>query len=161
MLRWSEFQAAESGLAESGRALLYQFGVGLAFLSTVRRDGGPRVHPISPLISDDCLYAFIGVTTPKLRDLRRDPRYALHTFPSAANDDEFYIAGVACEVTSAALRGSVYARFVEERSGTRFPPESPDPLFELTFDTALHTRSAGHGDWSPVKRVWRERQPIG
>src|SRR6266704_3965772 len=36
--------------ADAGRALLYQFGVGLAFLATVRRDGGPRVHPVCPLI---------------------------------------------------------------------------------------------------------------
>jgi hypothetical protein len=33
-------------LADASRALLYQFGVGLAFLSTVRPDGGPRVHPV-------------------------------------------------------------------------------------------------------------------
>jgi hypothetical protein len=38
-----------------GRDLLYQFGVGLGFLSTVRRDGGPRVHPICPILHDDQL----------------------------------------------------------------------------------------------------------
>jgi hypothetical protein len=45
MLRWTEFQRVRPDLAEAGRRLLYQFGVGLAFLATLRADGGPRLHP--------------------------------------------------------------------------------------------------------------------
>jgi hypothetical protein len=45
MLRWADFQRVRPDLAEAGRRLLYQFGVGLAFLATVRADGGPRLHP--------------------------------------------------------------------------------------------------------------------
>jgi hypothetical protein len=41
---WGEFERAQPGLAEAGRVLLYQDGVGLAFLATVRADGGPRVR---------------------------------------------------------------------------------------------------------------------
>ncbi len=47
-ITWGEFEQAQPGLAEAGGALLYQFGVGLALLATVRRDGGPRVHPMCP-----------------------------------------------------------------------------------------------------------------
>ena len=50
MATWGEFPQSHPGLAEAGRALLYQFGFGLAFLAMVRRDGGPRVHPMCPLI---------------------------------------------------------------------------------------------------------------
>ena len=50
MLTWSEFAAREPELAASGRSLLYQYGVGLAFLGTVRRDGGPRLHPMCPIM---------------------------------------------------------------------------------------------------------------
>ena len=39
MLTWAEFAHARPELAEAGRRLLYQFGVGLAFLATVRADG--------------------------------------------------------------------------------------------------------------------------
>ena len=56
---WGEFQQSQPRLADAGRALLYQFGVGLAFLGTVRGDGGPRVHPICPLIHRGGMYAFI------------------------------------------------------------------------------------------------------
>jgi hypothetical protein len=58
-----EFHQRQPGLAEVGRALWYQFEPGLAFLATVRRDGGPRVHQMCPLIHRGGLYAFI-VTGP-------------------------------------------------------------------------------------------------
>ena len=44
MVTWNELAAAEPELAETGRSLLCQFGVGLAFLATVRKDGAPN-HP--------------------------------------------------------------------------------------------------------------------
>ena len=40
-LSWLQFEAESPELAEAGRGLFYQFGVGLGFLATVRRDGGP------------------------------------------------------------------------------------------------------------------------
>ena len=83
---WDEFEQRQPGLATAGRALFYQFGVGLAFLATVRRDGGPRVHPMCPLIHGGGLFAFI-VPGPKQADLRRDGRYALHSFPCPDNDE--------------------------------------------------------------------------
>ncbi len=38
---WAEFAAAMSDMAAAGQRLLYQYGVGRAFLATVRADGGP------------------------------------------------------------------------------------------------------------------------
>jgi len=38
MVSWDEFQRLRPDLAEAGRRLLYQFGVGLAFLATARRE---------------------------------------------------------------------------------------------------------------------------
>ena len=69
MASWDEFEQRQPGLATAGHALFYQFGVGLAFLATVRRDGGPRVHPMCPLIHGGGLFAFI-VPGPKQADLR-------------------------------------------------------------------------------------------
>ncbi|HEY5859818.1 MAG TPA: hypothetical protein VIX62_05995, partial [Actinomycetota bacterium] len=68
-LDWREFSALRPDLADAGKQLLYQFGVGLAFLGTVRADGGPRLHPFCPVI-DDGLFAFI-VPSPKRDDLHR------------------------------------------------------------------------------------------
>ena len=94
MFTWKQFAIARPDLARQGRSLFYEHGLGLGFLATVRADGGPRVHPICPLLSDDGLYGFI-VPGPKLQDLRRDNRYALHTetFPPPRHDDAFYLTG--------------------------------------------------------------------
>ena len=56
---WQEFEAARPDLAAAGQQLFYQFGVGLAFLSTVRPDGGPRLHPMCPVLVSGRLGAHI------------------------------------------------------------------------------------------------------
>lgn len=50
----------------------------IAYLATTARDGAPRVHPVSPFISEQELYVFMEPTSPKGDDLRRDGRFALH-----------------------------------------------------------------------------------
>ena len=67
MVPWVEFAAAEPALASAIRDLFHQYGPGLGYLATVRADGGPRVHPVSPVITDDGLYCFL-VNSPKRRD---------------------------------------------------------------------------------------------
>lgn len=46
-------------LAELGEGLLFQFGVGLAFLATIRKDGAPRLHPVCPVLSNEGLYVLV------------------------------------------------------------------------------------------------------
>ena len=94
MLSWGALAGGRPDLAEGGRQLLYQFGVGLAFLGTTRADGAPRVHPMCPVLNDEGLFAFI-VPSPKRNDLHRDGRYAMHSFPADDNEDAFSVAGQA------------------------------------------------------------------
>ena len=75
----------------------------LPFSRRLRKDGAPRLHPICPTIVDGHLYALIG-PTPKRADLRRDGRYALHTFPPVEVDDEFLVMGRATYIDSDAYR---------------------------------------------------------
>jgi hypothetical protein len=154
MLTWRQFQAVQPELAQAGRELFYQFGVGLAFLATVRLDGGPRVHPVCPVITDDGLYGFI-VPGPKLGDLRRDGRYAMHCYPCEHNEDAFYVTGVASEADDAALRGRVAEQFLEER-GWEVPPPNFEAqrLFEFGVDRCLCTRTTSHGDFDPRHTIW-------
>src|SRR4051794_22128304 len=98
MASWSDFAAAEPSLAAGIRALLQQYGPGMGYLATVRSDGSPRLHPVSPVLTDTGLYCFI-VDSPKRRDLERDGRYALHSFPPEESDDEAYLTGRAIRVT--------------------------------------------------------------
>src|SRR6478736_1444958 len=155
MATWREFQEQRPDLASAGRDLLYQVGVGLAFLATVRPDGGPRLNPMCPVLADDRVFAFI-VPGPKCRDLERDGRYAMHSFPCDDNEDAFMLTGDASRVDDAELRARLVGQFLAERS--QFPMSEDDlatqTLFEFTVDRCLLTRTTGHGDPQPVHTVW-------
>ena len=133
MLTWQEFRKTRPEIAEPGEKLLYQFGLGLAFIATVRKDGGPRLHPICPHIYEGHLYFFGVGSSPKRYDLDRDGRYALHAFPPAENDDEFYCAGKASAITDSELRHKV-------ASLAKHNVQDDEVLFELRIERALHTR---------------------
>jgi len=100
MATWSEFAASAPGLAVAGRRLFYQYGPGLGFLATVRADGGPRLHPVCPVITGDGLYVFV-VASPKGGDLERDGRYALHALLPDEVEEEFAVSGRAPAVGEA------------------------------------------------------------
>lgn len=155
MVPWDRFARSEPKLAAAGWALLYQYGVGLAFLATLRADGAPRVHPMCPLIVDEGLFAFL-IASPKREDIHRDPRYAMHSFPAEENEDAFSIAGVARPVDDSALRRMLEARFLEERK-LEEPPSgfAEQELFTFEIDRCLHTVTTGHGDPAPRHTIWR------
>ena len=68
--------------------------VGLVFIATLRKDGAPRLHPISLILSEGHVYVIIPQTSPKCADLIRDGRYASQASPPPDNGDseEFYFA---------------------------------------------------------------------
>jgi hypothetical protein len=155
MPTWSEFRATRPDLAEGGRGLLYQHGVGLAFLATVRPDGAPRLHPFCPLLTDDALVAFI-IPSPKQRDLRRDGRYTLHAFPTPDNEDAFSLSGRVRLLTDPDDRRTYGAQFVSERTALGVPvPADDDALFAFDIDSCLLTRTTGFGDYHPDHQIWR------
>lgn len=155
MITWREFRSEQPELAREGAALLYHFGVGLAFLSTVRPDGGPRLHPMCPVISDSGLYAFI-VPSPKQRDLHRDGRYAMHSYPLEDNEDAFYVTGTASHVDAPEIRDQLAKQFADERSAVGVPlPAEDHHLFEFRVQAAMVTRTTGHGDPEPRHTIWR------
>jgi hypothetical protein len=155
VLRWVEFEEREPELASIGRSLLYQFGVGLAFLGTVRPDGGPRVHPMCPIVENGGLYAFL-IPGPKRNDLHRDSRYAMHCYPAEDNEDAFFMIGTTHQVSDDALRDAIATRYLTERSWVNPPPGfDQQELFEFLIERALVTTTEGHGDPHPRHRVWR------
>jgi hypothetical protein len=155
MIPWRDFKDQQPDLAREGADLLYHFGVGLAFLGTVRADGGPRLHPMCPLLTSTGLYAFI-VPSPKQRDLHRDGRYAMHSFPLEDNEDAFYLTGVASHVLQPEIRGRLAQQFADERGDVALPPPGEEQhLFEFGVRTAMLTRTTGHGDPEPQHTIWR------
>jgi hypothetical protein len=151
MVTWPAFAAAAPDLAEVGGRLLSQFGVGLAFLATVRADGGPRLHPVCPVLWGGGLHVLITPESPKCVDLIRDGRYALQTFPEPRpGSDEFYVAGRAQRIDEAAARAEILGQ-------ARHQAHASEVVFELWIERILHTR------WEqpltpamrPVRRTWR------
>ena len=155
MHSWGDVERLRPDAAAQAAELLYAFGVGLAFLGTVRPDGGPRLHPICPLLCDGGLYAFI-VPSPKRADLLRDGRYALHSFPPVANEDAAYLTGMARPAPDPSLRVRLSEQFVAERAALGVkPPADTEQVFAFYVDSLLLTRTTGHGDPAPVHTVWR------
>jgi len=155
MATWREFLELQPEIAQSGRSLFYQVDVGLGFLATVRPDGGPRLHPMCPIIDAEGLYALI-IPSPKREDLIRDGRYALHSFPFEGNEDAFYLTGTARVVEGAEVRARVTDQFMKERK-FEIPQSEVDAetLFEFDIQSALLTRTTGYGDFNPRHTVWR------
>jgi len=51
----------------------------VALLGTLRRDGSPRISPVEPCIVEGQLLIGAMTGSAKASDLRRDPRYVLHS----------------------------------------------------------------------------------
>jgi hypothetical protein len=137
MATWSAFATAEPVLAAAIRALLLQYGPGMAYLATVRPDGGPRVHPVSPAITTEGLYCFV-IRSAKRDDLDRDGRYALHAYPPEESDDEAYLTGHAHPVTDQ----SVITRLATAMHAS---PMTDWRLYELHIETAMLRRHGPSG----------------
>ncbi|WP_374689751.1 pyridoxamine 5'-phosphate oxidase family protein [Promineifilum sp.] len=143
MTSWTEFAQQAPELAAFGRA---RFQSGVAYLGTIRADGSPRVHPVTPIIGEQ-LFLFMEPTSPKGADLRRDGRYALHCSveDSSGGGGEFYVRGRATlnedpAVREQAVRASSYV------------PQERYILFVLTIEFAFMNR---YDDAPPNTLRWR------
>ncbi len=152
MARWQEFEQQAPEIAAGGRALIYQYGIGLGFLATVRKDGGPRVHPFCPIIAVGGLYGLL-VPSPKRHDLARDPRAAIHALSPEEVDDEFYLAVKARREPDAAVREAV----AEVYRATGGNTNDTELLFEFDIERALLATYKHRGDWPPLYRKWADK----
>jgi hypothetical protein len=119
----------------------------VAYLATVRKDGSPRVHPLTPIIGHGHLFVFMEPTSPKGKDLQRDGRYALHCAVSdnSGASGEFVVTGRARLVTEAGLRA-----LAEQLAS--YAPAERYILFEFDVETAAATTYPGD---QTVRRSWK------
>jgi hypothetical protein len=154
MKSWAEFKHENPELAMYGKRLLFQSHpqVGYAFLATLRKDGAPRLHPVSVVISDDHLYVLIPSSTPKCSDLQRDSRFAMQAYPPPKNeqDEEFYLSGYAVSIQDPTIRQALI-------TDTEIQVEESEVLFELLLDRAMYSRleNLGTPDEHPVHPKWQ------
>lgn len=124
----------------------------VTYLATVRKDGSPRVHPITPIIGQGHLFVFMEPTSPKGRDLQRDGRYAMHCSVSdnSGASGEFIITGQAHMIHNPDLR-ALAVRLASYTPAERYS------LFEFDIQSAASTVYPGD---QPVRLAWkREESP--
>jgi hypothetical protein len=151
MVTWKVFAEADPALAEAGSHQLFQYGVGLAFLATIRRDGSPRLHPVCPVLSNSHFYIFVSPNSPKRWDLQRDGRYSLQAFPQDRPDsDEFYLSGIAQVINGSKKKSAVLADAKHHASADEI-------LFELLIERAMLTTWQGFGtpEYHSKHTMWK------
>jgi Pyridoxamine 5'-phosphate oxidase len=126
---WSDFERAEPAFAEAVRTRFaaYRHHV----LATLRADGSPRVSGTEADFRLGDLWLGSMPNARKVRDLLRDPRFALHANPGPGTDmdgGDVRLAGRAIQVTDP----QVLARFVAEAQ-----PPQPFDLFRVDLAEAV------------------------
>ena len=142
-MSWKFLEDQSPGLAEFG---VERLNGRVAYLATIRKDGSPRLHPMTPIIGEGHLFVFMEPTSPKGHDLQRDGRYAIHCSvgDTSGESGEFIITGQARliddpEVRALAVRLSSYS------------PADRYILFEFDLTSAASTiYLAGQ----PVRKHW-------
>jgi hypothetical protein len=103
-MSWKEFEEQAPNLASLG---LERLNRKVAYLATLKKDGSPRLHPVTPFIGNDMLFMFTEPSSPKVRDLHRDGRYTLHCSVDRKEGEpliEFLVSGIAQVITAASMR---------------------------------------------------------
>lgn len=145
MTTWAEFVIQAPELAAFGNKRL---NGRVSYLGTVRENGLPRVHPVTPIISAERLFLFMEPTSPKGKDLERSGHYALHAGveDSSGGEGEFYVRGTATRVYDPALRE-------EAESAAGYIPKPHYILFTLSVEYAF---SNVYGpDGAPTVKRWQ------
>ena len=146
-MTWDDFATAAPEIAAFG---LTRFETKIAYLATVRRDGSPRVHPVSPFVAGGRLFVYMEPTSPKGHDLRRDPRYSLHCSVAdiEGGEGEFLVSGLARLHDDLQMREIAFAGARE----AGFTPRDRYILFELTVESCLATT---YGEGEPNRMRWK------
>lgn len=146
-MSWQALEAGNPVLAAFGQE---RINGKVCYLATVRKDGSPRVHPVTPMVGGGKLFVFMEPTSPKGHDLRRDGRYALHCSvnDNSGGSGEFIVTGRGHFTTDPAQR----ALAIQHASYT---PAERYILFELTVESA---QSTVYGESGPVRQQWQQTE---
>ncbi len=143
-MSWKALEEKHSELAAFGAERLHGQ---VAYLATVRKDGSPRVHPMTPIIGQGHLFVFMEPTSPKGHDLRRDGRYAIHCAVSenSGASGEFIVSGRARFIDNPELR-ALAVRLASYTPADRYI------LFEFDLESVTSTV---YQDDQAVRQHWR------
>jgi hypothetical protein len=143
MATWHEFSQQAPEFAAFGKT---RFESGVAYLGTLRADGSPRVHPVTPIVGEH-LFLFMEPTSPKGKDLQRDARYTLHCSveDSSGGGGEFYVRGGATLIEEPTVREQAVR-------ASPYTPQDRYVLFVLSVEFAFMNR---YVDGTSVPQRWQ------
>jgi hypothetical protein len=143
-MSWKIFEEQQPELAAFGCERL---NGRVAYLATIRKDGSPRVHPMTPIIGQGRFFVFMEPTSPKGHDLQRDGRFAIHCAVSdnSGASGEFSIIGHAHLIDDAELRALVVGLASYEVADRYI-------LFEFDIESAASTVYA---EDRAARRLWK------
>jgi hypothetical protein len=148
MTTWGAFASAEPELAAF---VAERLQARPPYLATVRASGAPRVHPVTPIFTDDGLYLFMEPTSPKGSDLRERVWFALHNGvpDNSGTGGEASVSGTGHPVDDAEVRAAVVA-------AATYDTDDRYVLFELR---PTEVRCKAYDDVTlPERRRWMERR---
>jgi hypothetical protein len=131
---WRDMELGAPELARLGIARLTSARV--ALLGTLRRDGSPRISPIEAYLAEGQLLIGAMAWSAKASDLRRDPRYVLHSAVTSPDSGEGEL-----KLNGPAAKAGPDLR--TRAAGAWWLAHSPDKAAVFT----LHIRQAIFVDW--------------
>ena len=146
---WGDLEREDTVLAAFGRDRL---DGKVAYLATIRKDGRPRAHPVTPVIGDGRMFMFLEPSSPRVRDLDDNQDFCLHCAmsDSSGSSGEFQVTGIAVPSTDATTRDLAEAN-------SSFRPSVRSVLFELFVTEAMSTEYPGG---QPRRRRWQASSAV-
>ena len=150
-MSWKVFEEDCPELAKQGFERLNRK---IAYLATIKMDGSPRLHPVTPFVGDGMMFMFTEPSSPKIRDLRRDGRYAIHCSVTRESPlFEFLVMGTAEPIDCHDERRELARRLANSPVVT-----DQYALFEFQIDRVLVVTY--DEDLKPVIRRWRRQKGL-
>ena len=154
---WRDLELGAPAIARLGMTRLTCPRV--ALLGTLRRDASPRISPVEPCVAEDQLLIGAMAWSRKTADLRRDPRYVLHSAITGpdSGEGELKLSGAAVEVSQDQRDG------VADAWWPAWPPDKA-VVFCLGIGQAVFVEwDTGHGlmtihRWSPQDSYTQSRR---
>lgn len=156
-MSWKVFEEDSPELARLGYEKLNRK---IAYLATLKKDGSPRLHPVTPFIGNGMLFIFTEPSSPKIQDLRRDRRYALHcTVGGEGQLIEILISGEAVIISNPRVREqaeSIAASSVVIKSYVLFEFQVKQVLvveYDDERKPVIHRWNRGNAEISSIKKT--------
>ena len=154
---WADFERSEPRLASSVRDRFESHRHGV--MATLRSDGAPRLSGMDTPIRDGQLWLAMDTVSRMAEDLRRDPRFSIH---SAPDEEELWQGDARIEGRAVPSLDSEMALFVK---GHRFPIEDTSTMALFTTHITrvvlvrVEDRSLLVASWTPDGGMNVTRRP--